>query len=340
MVETKGLVGADRGRRRDGQGRQRRPRRQEYIGAGYVTVHVRGDVGAVKAATDAGAAAARRVGELVSVHVIPRPHEEVEKILPSSRRRPPQAGEITTAGHGQPRPRQGPPLDPAGAHPRRRRARGPEGPGRVLAGAGGPHRGRDGPAGPRRGGAAGDARPRGDGLRQRQGQDAQEPLRGRGRATTTSAPCARSASCARTRSTASSRSRSPWAWWRRSIPSTNPTSTAIFKALVSIKARNAVVMSPHPSARNCILETVRVHARAGGRGRAAQGRAVLHDRGVAGGHAGADALPRHRRHPGHGRASASCARPTRRASPPTAWGPATCPPTSTRARTCPRPRAT
>ena len=56
---------------------------KEYIGAGYVTVLVRGDVGAVKAATDAGASAARRVGELVSVHVIPRPHNEVEKILPS-----------------------------------------------------------------------------------------------------------------------------------------------------------------------------------------------------------------------------------------------------------------
>jgi ethanolamine utilization protein EutM len=54
----------------------------EYIGAGYVTVLVRGDVGAVKAATDAGAAAARRVGELISVHVIPRPHTEVERILP------------------------------------------------------------------------------------------------------------------------------------------------------------------------------------------------------------------------------------------------------------------
>lgn len=57
---------------------------KEYIGAGYVTVLVRGDVGAVKAATDAGAAAARRVGELVSVHVIPRPHQEVEKILPQT----------------------------------------------------------------------------------------------------------------------------------------------------------------------------------------------------------------------------------------------------------------
>ena len=57
---------------------------KEYIGAGYVTVMVRGDVGAVKAATDAGAAAGRRVGELVSVHVIPRPHSEVEKVLPKS----------------------------------------------------------------------------------------------------------------------------------------------------------------------------------------------------------------------------------------------------------------
>ena len=61
---------------------------KEYIGAGYVTVLVRGDVGAVKAATDAGAAAARRVGELVSVHVIPRPHAEVERILPKALERP------------------------------------------------------------------------------------------------------------------------------------------------------------------------------------------------------------------------------------------------------------
>ena len=60
---------------------------KEYIGAGYVTVMVRGDVGAVKAATDAGAAAARRVGELVSVHVIPRPHTDVERILPKSDRK-------------------------------------------------------------------------------------------------------------------------------------------------------------------------------------------------------------------------------------------------------------
>ena len=54
------------------------------VGSGYVTVFCRGDVASVKAATDAGAAAARRVGELVSVHVIPRPQEETEKVLPGA----------------------------------------------------------------------------------------------------------------------------------------------------------------------------------------------------------------------------------------------------------------
>ena len=56
---------------------------KEKIGGGYVTVMVRGDVGAVKAATDAGAAAAERIGEVVSIHVIPRPHTDVEAILPA-----------------------------------------------------------------------------------------------------------------------------------------------------------------------------------------------------------------------------------------------------------------
>ena len=57
---------------------------KQQVGSGLVTVLVRGDVGAVKAATDAGAVAAQKVGELVSVHVIPRPHTDVEKILPSA----------------------------------------------------------------------------------------------------------------------------------------------------------------------------------------------------------------------------------------------------------------
>ena len=57
------------------------------VGSGLVTVIVQGDVGAVKAATDAGAAAAEKVGELVSVHVIPRPHEDTAMVLPSKEKK-------------------------------------------------------------------------------------------------------------------------------------------------------------------------------------------------------------------------------------------------------------
>ena len=84
MVETRGLIGAVEAADAMVKAANVVLVGKEYIGAGYVTVLVRGDVGAVKAATDAGAAAARRVGELVSVHVIPRPHAEVERILPKS----------------------------------------------------------------------------------------------------------------------------------------------------------------------------------------------------------------------------------------------------------------
>jgi ethanolamine utilization protein EutM len=84
MVETKGLVGAIEAADAMVKAANVVLIGSEYVGGGYVTVMVRGDVGAVKAATDAGAAAARRVGELTSVHVIPRPHEEVEMILPQS----------------------------------------------------------------------------------------------------------------------------------------------------------------------------------------------------------------------------------------------------------------
>jgi len=84
MVETKGLVGSIEAADAMVKAANVDLLGKEYIGAGFVTVFVRGDVGAVKAATDAGAAAARRVGELVSVHVIPRPHAEVERILPKA----------------------------------------------------------------------------------------------------------------------------------------------------------------------------------------------------------------------------------------------------------------
>lgn len=84
MVETKGFVGAVEAADAMVKAANVQLVGKEYIGAGYVTIFVRGDVGAVKAATDAGAAAARRVGELISVHVIPRPHNEVERVLPRS----------------------------------------------------------------------------------------------------------------------------------------------------------------------------------------------------------------------------------------------------------------
>ena len=82
MVETRGLTAAIEAADAMTKSAEVRLVGTEKIGSGLVTVMVRGDVGAVKAATDAGAAAAQRVGELVSVHVIPRPHGEVETILP------------------------------------------------------------------------------------------------------------------------------------------------------------------------------------------------------------------------------------------------------------------
>lgn len=82
MVETRGLVGAIEAADAMVKAANVSLIGSEYVGGGLVTVMVRGDVGAVKAATDAGAAAAKRVGELVSVHVIPRPHGDVEMILP------------------------------------------------------------------------------------------------------------------------------------------------------------------------------------------------------------------------------------------------------------------
>lgn len=82
MIETKGLVGAVEAADAMVKAANVELVGRERVGGGLVTVMVRGDVGAVKAATDAGATAAHNVGELVSVHVIPRPHSEVEMILP------------------------------------------------------------------------------------------------------------------------------------------------------------------------------------------------------------------------------------------------------------------
>ncbi len=83
MVETKGLVASVEASDAMVKAAAVNLEGRRQIGAGHVTVTCRGDIGAVKAATDAGAAAARRLGELVSVHVIPAPYEDVSMVLPT-----------------------------------------------------------------------------------------------------------------------------------------------------------------------------------------------------------------------------------------------------------------
>jgi len=85
MIETKGLVAVIEAADAMVKAANVRLVGWEKVGGGLVTAIVRGDVGAVKAATDAGAAAAQKVGELVSVHVIPRPHAELEEVLPGGK---------------------------------------------------------------------------------------------------------------------------------------------------------------------------------------------------------------------------------------------------------------
>ena len=85
MVETRGLVGAIEAADAMVKAANVILVGKEQIGSGLVTVMVRGDVGAVKASVEAGSAAAQRVGEIVSVHVIPSPHEDVESILPKKK---------------------------------------------------------------------------------------------------------------------------------------------------------------------------------------------------------------------------------------------------------------
>jgi ethanolamine utilization protein EutM len=84
LIETRGLVGAIEAADAMVKAANVTLVGKEQVGGGLVAVLVRGDVGAVKAATDAGAAAASKVGELLSVHVIPRPHQETESILPKT----------------------------------------------------------------------------------------------------------------------------------------------------------------------------------------------------------------------------------------------------------------
>jgi ethanolamine utilization protein EutM len=84
MIETKGLIGAVEAADAMVKAANVTLEGRDYVGAGLVLVTCRGDVGAVKAAVEAGAAAARRVGEVVSAHVIPGPHEETDVVAPKN----------------------------------------------------------------------------------------------------------------------------------------------------------------------------------------------------------------------------------------------------------------
>ena len=92
FIETKGLVAAIEAADAMVKAANVKLVSKEYAGGGLVTMTVKGDVGAVKAAVDAGAAAAKRIGELISVHVIPRPHSEVDKVI---------FGKMVRSGSGQ-----------------------------------------------------------------------------------------------------------------------------------------------------------------------------------------------------------------------------------------------
>lgn len=106
MIETRGLVAAIEAADAMVKAANVSLQCKEHVGGGLVTVMVRGDVGAVKAATDAGAAAAERVGTLISVHVIPRPHGEVEEILdgPPEPQSPPAAPASPKPSQPEPEP--------------------------------------------------------------------------------------------------------------------------------------------------------------------------------------------------------------------------------------------
>jgi ethanolamine utilization protein EutM len=92
LIETRGLVAAIEAADAMVKAANVKFLGRQKVKAGLITVMITGDVGAVKAATDAGAAACQRIGQMVSAHVIPRPHEEIDKILPDHPKKPAKAG--------------------------------------------------------------------------------------------------------------------------------------------------------------------------------------------------------------------------------------------------------
>ena len=261
----------------------------EYIGAGYVTVLVRGDVGAVKAATDAGAAAARRVGELISVHVIPRPHGEVERVLPKA------VG--TVGGRVSSAPAHGT-IAISRRSARRERSR-------VARG----RRSASSPRSPRRRSTpsstamAAAATPQAEPLARLAVEETtygvvadkiQKNLFGSKRRVRVHPADEDGRRRSPRREKKVIEIAEPFGVVAAIVPSTNPTSTAIYKILISIKARCAIVITPHPSAARCITRTAEVMYEARSSSRPARRRDRVADHGHPRGHAGADETARGR----------------------------------------------
>ena len=288
MIETKGLIGSVEAADAMVKAANVILIGKEYIGAGYVTVMVRGDVGAVKAATDAGAAAARRVGELVSVHVIPRPHAEVERILPKGA----SNGSLADARHVQlPQPIATSPRSP-------KRARSRAAPSRR--GSSSPNFSQeqidaivDAMAAAATAQAEAFARlaveETGFGV---VADKVQKNLFASQKVYDFIRPMKTVGVIARHEDRRVIEIAEPFGVVAAVVPSTNPTSTAIYKILIAIKARCAIVISPHPVRG----EVHHARRRSDGRGRPPRRRAgrrhQLDDDGHARGHAGADEAPR------------------------------------------------
>ena len=291
MVETRGLIGSIEAADAMVKAANVVLVGKEYIGAGYVTVLVRGDVGAVKAATDAGAAAARRVGELISVHVIPRPHAEVERILPEvvaplmavQERASPSNKDLESIAQARSLAAAARQAQSLLAELSQEQI---DAIVTAMADAVTPHAE-----------ALAPARRRRDRLRRRRRQGPEEPLQ--------LAPGLRvhQADEDRRRRQPNRRTKiieiaEPFGVVAAIVPSTNPTSTAIYKVLIALKARCAIVISPHPSAVRCITRAVEIMADAALQRRRAGRLDRLDDDRHARGHAGADEASRRRGHPG------------------------------------------
>ena len=260
MVETRGLIGSVEAADAMVKAANVTLVAKEYIGAGYVTVLVRGDVGAVKAATDAGAAAARRVGELISVHVIPRPHAEVERVLPKAvgpsrgrvspwprPRRPPAASDtdLTSIAEARALARAARQAQPALAELTQERI---DAIVTAMAEAVTPHAETLARLAVEETGYGVVAdKVQKNLFASRQVYEFIRPMRTVGVVN-------------RIEDKKIIEIAEPFGVVAAVVPSTNPTSTAIYKVLIALKARCPIVISPHPSAARCITRAVEIMA--------------------------------------------------------------------------------